>query len=118
MRSHLKHSIKDKIQNKLMRKEDWPCAEREYKKECHSHLPICIAKPSFLADPTHCKKTVGKHFYALAALSKTKSLVTTKLASKMKCAYGYMLYNVRSLNWEDDATTIKNMTKAPLEHCF
>ena len=36
----------------------------------------------------------------------------------MKCAYGYMLYDIRSLNWEDDATTIKNMAKAPLEHRF
>ena len=51
-------------------------------------------------------------------LCQKKSLVSTQLASKMKCAYSYMLYDIRSLNWEDDATTIKNMAKAPLEHLF
>mgnify|MGYP003323756702 CR=1 FL=1 len=100
-----------------MKKEDWPRTEKGNKKECHGRLPPQVPETSFLADPTHRKKTVGKHFYSLAALSK-KSLVSTQLASKMKCAYGYMLYDIRSLNWEDDATTIKNMAKAPLEHRF
>ena len=86
MRSNRKHLLKDKNWNKLMRKE--PPTERGHKKECHGCLPIRVPEPSFLFDPTRHKKNVGKYFYALAALSKTKSPVTTKLASKMKCAYG------------------------------
>ena len=77
-------------------------------------LPLHIYSPEFLADPSHRKKVVAKHFYALASAPVLSSRVTNDLAKRMKKNWGYMLrQNVNSLL----ADFVKN-AKAPLAHVF
>ena len=64
----------------MMRKEDWPRTKGGYKKECRGRLPLHVTEPTFLADPTHRKKTFGKHLYALANMPNRRSKVTKQLA--------------------------------------
>jgi hypothetical protein len=61
---------------------------------------------------------VGKHLYHLANLPKYKSKVTKELASKLMTAYGYMLFDIRHLDWNSDRKLILDKAKAPLEHRF
>ena len=47
-------------------------------------LPLWIYSPEFLADPSHCKKVVAKHFYTLATAPVSTSRVTNDPAKRMK----------------------------------
>ena len=77
-------------------------------------LPLWIYSPEFLADPSHQKKVVAKHFYALASAPVSSSRVTNDHAKRMKKNWGYML----QLNTQTPMNTFVEKSKAPLEHMF
>ena len=101
-----------------MKKSKWPLNKNGKPKSCSGRLPLHVKEPTFLSDPSHRKKTVGKHLYNLANLPKYKSKVSKALASKLMTAYGYMLFDIRQLDWNKDRKLIMDKAKAPLEHRF
>ena len=101
-----------------MSKDEWPRTAKGRKKEDNGRLPLHIPEPEFLADPSHRKKSFGKHLFALATLPKTKSLVDKALAQKLQHGYAFMLHNVNQLDWLTDQDKILKMAKAPLKHSF
>ena len=118
IRSNLKHSLEEKVEKKIMREDEWPLNKKGKRKSCSGRLPLHVKEPTFLSDPSHWKKTVGKHLYHMANLPKYKSKVTKELASKLMTAYGYMLFNIRHLDWNKDRKLVMDKAKAPLEHRF
>ena len=118
MRAHLKHSWSEKIKEKKMSKDEWPRTAKGRKKDDNGRLPLRIPEPTFLADPSHRKKSFGKHLFALATLPKRKSLVDKALAQKLQRGYAYMLHDVSLLDWKLNQEKILTMAMAPLEHSF
>ena len=118
MRAYLKHSWREKIMTKKMSKDKWPRMSKGRKKEDNGRLPLRIPEPEFLADPSHRKKSFGRHVYALATLPNTRSLVNKAIAQKLQQAYAFMLHNVNKLDWFMDQDEILKMAKAPLKHCY
>ena len=77
-------------------------------------LPLWIYSPEFLADPSHQKKIVAKHFYALASAPVSSSRVTNEHAKRMKKNWGYMLRQ----NINTPISEFLEKAKAPLQHSF
>ena len=77
-------------------------------------LPLHIYSPDFLADPSHRKKVVAKHFYALASAPVLSSRVTNDHAKRMKKNWGYMLRQ----NVDSALPVFVEKAKAPLAHLF
>ena len=88
------------------------------KKKLPQSTPIMCSQTSISRGSVASKKTLGKNLYALASLPSLKSLVTKELAQKLMISYGYMLYQIRKMNWETDRDEIMRKVKAPLEHRF
>ena len=101
-----------------MSKDKWPIMAKGRKKEDNGRLPLCILEPEFLADPSHRKKSFGKHLYALVTLPKTRSLVDKTIAQKLQHAYALMLHDVTKLYWFMDRDKTLKMVKTPLKHCY
>ena len=73
-------------------------------------------RTNLLLDPSRRKKTVSKHLYNLAKLPRYKIKVSKEIASKLMTAYGYMLFDIRQLDWQKNRQLIMTKAKAPLEH--
>ena len=80
MRSQMRHSYKDLIDNQLMTVSEWPRNACGQKKPDNGKLPIHMKPPNFVADPNHCIKVFGKQMYNLARTSNKISPVNKPLA--------------------------------------
>ena len=118
MKANLKHSLKEKVEEGLMREEDWPRTKNNVKKKDNGRLPLDIEEPKFLADFNHCVKTVGKRFYELTSAPQRTSQVDSSLARRMKLNSGTMMKQVRHMDWEKNEKQIKQKIMAPVEHLF
>ena len=118
MKSNLKHSYREKIEEGLMSKDDWPKNKQNRPKPDNGRLPVEIPEPHFLADFNHRVKTVGKAVYALASLPQKESQITKDIAARMKLYWGSMLKQIRYLHWEENKEEIKRKVLAPVEHLF
>ena len=102
MKSHLRHSYAALIAAGKMNKEDWPKTAKGHKKTDNGKLPLHIDPPSFLADPNHRTKVVGKVLFTFAQLAKKYSTIDKALAQRMKEYWGTFLKQIRSMNWDED----------------
>ena len=118
MKSNLKHSFQQKIDNGLMSIGDWPTTEKGNKKSDNGRLPLSINEPKFLADFNHRVKVIGKCVYALASMAKRDSEVTKVMAERVKTNWGLMLKQIRHLDFKKNYEKIKNKVRAPIEHMF
>ena len=118
MTSNLKHSLKEKVEARLITLDEWPRTKSNTLKKCNGRLPLDIPEPHFLADFNHRVKTVGKAVYTLAGLPQKDSKVTKDMASRLKLYWGAMLKQVRYLSWEREKETIRKKVLAPVEHLF
>ena len=60
-------------------------------------LPPNLCEPTFLDDPSHRKKVIGKHFYQLENAKKSVSLVDKNLEGKISSYWGYILHRISTL---------------------
>ena len=118
MRSQMRHSYRELINNQMMTESEWPKTVKGIKKPDKGKLPIHMKPPNFVADPNHRVKVFGKHIYDLAKSSKKISEVDKPLAQRMKEYWGKMLSQIRNLNPVEDERKIEKMASAPLEHVF
>ena len=118
IKSNLKHSFKQKVEEGLMSMEQWPKTKQNRPRQDNGRLPLKIPEPRFLADFNHRVKTVGKAVYALATVSKKESSVTKEIAARMKTYWGSMLKQIRYLDWDREGEKIKERVLATVEHLF
>lgn len=65
MRAKVRHSYKARIAAGRMSKAEWPKTKKGKDVKDNRELPLNIPEPTFLADPTHRIKVIGKHLFAL-----------------------------------------------------
>ena len=118
IKSNLKHSYTEKVEKGTMKKCEWPKTKKGGKVSDNGRLPLDIPEPEFLADFNHRVETVGKEYFALVVKAKKKSMVDTKLATRLKYYEGSMLRQIRYMNLEDKKEYIRSRIKAPVEHVF
>ena len=70
MKSRLTHSWKQLCDSGKMKTSEWPKTKNNQLKKDNGKLPLHVIPPSFLADPNHRKKVVGKQLYAMATAPK------------------------------------------------
>ena len=97
MKSNLKWSLKEK--QRKIKGFKWPLTPSGATnvKDC-GIFPTYLCEPTFLADPSHHKKVIGKHLYKLANDKKSDCPVDKTLAGKIMSDWGYMLHRISSLD--------------------
>ena len=117
MTSNIKWPLKYK--QKEIEGFKWPLTPSGSTKiKCCGILPTNLCEPTFLADPSHCKKVIGKHLYKLANAKQSVSLVDNNLADKITSDWGYMLQRISTLDPNKDKVLITNKETAVLDHRF
>jgi hypothetical protein len=117
MTSNIKWPLKYKQKN--IEGFEWPLTPSGSTKiKCCGILPTDLCEPTFLDDPSHRKKVIGKHLYKLANANKSVSLVDKNLAGKISSDWGYMLHRISTLDPNKDWEKIKRKAEAVLDHRF
>ena len=118
MSLQLQHSYKEKVATGKMTNEQWPKTNNGNKKADNGRLPLHIPPPTFLADPNHRNKGVGKQLYAMANAARKISTIDKQLAMRLKDDWGLFIKQVQNLNIETDKEEILCRENAPVEHVF
>lgn len=95
-----------------------PLISNNGKQTNKGRLPTHIPIPIHQADPSHRKKVIGTHLYALATAPKKVSTVQKSDVEKILRNWGYMLSSIKHLDPKQDMGMVKKKAKAVLDHHF